>query len=315
MSRQERQFRLGIVGAGLITQQAHLPAAIASSSIDLTAIVDSSPGRAAALAREFGIDVRTSTELEDVLPLIDGAVIATPNDTHGSLGLQCIRAGVALLIEKPLCTTVSEAEKLVVEARDARVTLATGYSTRFRDNVALLKELLDAREFGSVRRFVHQFGSSGGWAPLSAYTLKRKAIGGGVLVVTGTHFLDRLLHYWGEPDECSLVDDGIEGPESHAVAMFRFDREGIRIDGIARYSKGASLPSGLVIETDQGVIRLLDSDNAELEFLPRANPRVRVSIRRRGACRFDAGISPYQHQLEDFVGAVLHARRPLVDGE
>jgi predicted dehydrogenase len=314
MQIPEVRFRLGIVGAGLIARGGHLPAALASRLIEVTAIVDSSAGRAAALAREFGLQARTATRLEEVIPHIDGAVIATPNDSHCTLGLQCIRAGVAALIEKPLSTTRADAETLVTEARSAGVVLATGYSTRFRDNTVFLKELLEAGEFGTVRRFAHQFGSAGGWAPLSAYTLQRSAVGGGVLVVTGTHFLDRMLHFWGEPDDCALEDDGVGGPESHAVATFRFVRNAAAIDGIARYSKAAALPPGLAIETDEGILKLADSDEAQPVFLPRGR-NVVLRVGRRGPPRFDPGVSPFQHQLEDFVAAVRQARRPMVDGE
>jgi predicted dehydrogenase len=267
------------------------------------------------VAREFGIPARAATRLEDVVGLIDGAVVATPNDTHHPIALQCIRAGIAVLVEKPLCATLAAATELVEEARKAHVVLATGYSTRFRDNVAFLKELLDADEFGAVRRFAHQFGSAGGWAPLSAYTLQRRTAGGGVLVVTGTHFLDRMLHFWGEPDECFLEDDGIGGPESQAVATFCFNRRGGLIEGIARYSKAASLPSGLVLETTQGIVKLRDSDDAEIEFFPRANPRVTLRVRRRGPPRFNPAVSPFQHQLEDFARAVQESRPPMVNGE
>ncbi len=78
---------------------------------------------------------------------------------------------------------------------------APGYVTRFRPNLRLLKSLLDQGYFGRVTRFVHQFGTAGGWAPLSGYNLARSATGGGVLMVTGTHFLDRMLWFWGMPNE------------------------------------------------------------------------------------------------------------------
>jgi len=250
-----------------------------------------------------------------VLPFIDGALIAAPNDSHGSLGLHCIRAGVATLIEKPLCTTLADAESLVAEAHKAGVTLATGYSTRFRDNTVFLKELLDTREFGTVHRFAHQFGSAGGWAPLSAYNLQRKATGGGVLVVTGTHFLDRMLYLWGYPDQSTLVDDGVNGPEANATATFRFDRGDGQIAGVARYSKTGSLPSGLVIDTEAGIVKMGDSDEAPVILFPRSNPNVAVTIRRRGKPRFDPRISPFQHQLEDFVSATRDKRDPMVDGK
>jgi predicted dehydrogenase len=311
---KDRPFRLALVGAGLITQQAHLPAAMTSSQVEVAAVIDPVPGRAAAVLRNWGIEAKAATSLHEVLGQIDGALIATPNDSHGALGLQCIEAGVAALIEKPLCSTVEDAEKLVAAAESRRVALATGYSTRFRDSTIFLKELFDVGEFGSVRRFIHQFGTPGGWAPLSAYNLQRNNAGGGVLVVTGTHFLDRMLYYWGYPDSCGLDDDGVEGPEANAMARFVFQRPDGRIHGAARYSKTGALPAGLVVETERGLIRLRDNDDAEIEFFPHERKAVALTYKRRGKPRFDPNVSVFQHQIEDFVAAVRESRNPMVDG-
>ncbi|MBL8379247.1 MAG: Gfo/Idh/MocA family oxidoreductase [Burkholderiales bacterium] len=308
------RFKIALVGAGLITQQAHLPAALASDLIEVSAIVDPAPGRAAALARDWGIKATTATHLREVISQIDGAVIATPNDSHAELGMECVNAGVAILIEKPLCSSYPDAKALVDAAARNDVTLATGYSTRFRDSTCFLKDLLDRGEFGAVKRFVHQFGTAGGWAALSSYILKRESAGGGVLVVSGTHFIDRMLYFWGYPDACALEDDGAAGPEANAAASFTFHQAGGTINGMARYSKTGLLPAGMVIETDRGLVRLADNDSANIEFFPLTNPNVSIAYTRRGPPRFDPGISVYQHQLEDFAAAARTRRPPLVDG-
>lgn len=311
---QPQAFRLALVGAGLITQQAHLPAALASSRVEVTAIVDPAPGRAAALARDWGISVSVATSLDEVLDRMDGAIIATPNDSHAPLGMRCVEAGKAALIEKPLCSTLEDAEKLVALAQTCGVTLATGYSTRFRDSTVFLKELLDAGEFGPVKRFVHQFGTPGGWAALSAYNLQRKSAGGGVLVVTGTHFIDRMMYYWGFPQSCSLDDDGVDGPEANAMARFSFAQKDVTIDGMVRYSKTGALPAGLVVETELGLLKLADNDTADIEFRPRGRDSAVITYKRRGKPRFDPAVSVFQHQIEDFVAAVREGRSPMVDG-
>jgi predicted dehydrogenase len=97
---------------------------------------------------------------------------------------------------KTLASSVADGIAVLAAARKSGAIVATGYSSRFRDHIVLLKELLDSCYFGKVRRFVHQFGTSGGWSPFSAYNLDRQAAGGGVLVVTGTHFLDRMIYLW-----------------------------------------------------------------------------------------------------------------------
>ena len=157
-------FRLGLVGAGMITAEAHLPAAIASPMIQVSAIVDSVLSHAERLAETAGVRPRITTRLGDVLDAIDGALIATPNHTHGPLALECLAAGVPVLIEKPLATSLAEGEGIARAARENQRVVAVGYCTRFLESVLLMSTLLESGFFGSVRRFAYQFGAVGGWS-------------------------------------------------------------------------------------------------------------------------------------------------------
>jgi predicted dehydrogenase len=308
-----KPFRLALVGAGMITRQSHLPAALASTQVEVTALVDPVAQRAGELARDYGITPRIATRVGDVLGDIDGAVIATPNHTHAGIAVECLRSGVPVLIEKPLASSYQDGLAIVRAAEEGGKAVAVGYSTRFRDSIVLLKSLLDDGYFGAVRRYVHQFGTPGGWAPLSAYNLDRRTAGGGVLVVTGTHFLDRMLHFWGYPDEMSLEDDALGGPEASCTATFRYRRASGTIEGLARYSKTVRLPAGMVTETERGYVVLGDHDDAQILFRPHGKAEVEQVVRRRGG-------SPLPQrdvtllQLEDFVAACRERRLPLVDG-
>lgn len=307
-------FRLAIVGAGMITRESHLPAALASTHVVVSALVDPAAERAAGLAREYGITPRIATRVGEVLDAIDGAVIATPNHTHAPIAVECLESGVPVLIEKPLASSYQEGLAIVRAAEESGKAVAVGYATRYRESVAHLKSLLDDGYFGAVRRYVHQFGTPGGWAPLSAYNLDRKTAGGGVLVVTGTHFLDRMLHFWGYPDEASLEDDALGGPEANCTARFRYVRTPVPFEGVARYSKTVKLPAGMVIETEQGYVVLADHDDADILFRPHGNAAVEHVIRRRGPPLQSRQRDVTLVQLEDFVAACRQRRRPGVDG-
>src|SRR5262245_27965905 len=93
-------------------------------------------------------------------------------------------------------------------------------------------------------------------APMSSYNLSRKATGGGVLVITGTHFLDRMLHFWGYPDDVALADDEQGGAEANCRATFRYTTTDTPCEGVVLYSKTTELPGGLIIETDRGVVQV-----------------------------------------------------------
>ena len=307
-------FRLALVGAGMITQQSHLPAALASAMVEVAAIVDPVAERAAQVAKAYGIAPRIASGVEEVLADVDGVVIATPNDSHRAIAITCLKAGVPTLIEKPLASTYQAGLEIVRAADEAGKVVAVGYSTRFRDNILLLKTLLDEGHFGTIRRFVHQFGTLGGWAPLSAYNLDRSAAGGGVLVVTASHFLDRMLYFWGYPDEVFLEDDASGGPEANCTAKFKYASSSMPFKGVARYSKTVRLPAGLVIETNEGYIILGDSDDAQIIFRAHSAPEVEQVIRGRDHSVKVNPVSEFQRQLEDFIKACQGSQLPRVDG-
>jgi len=298
----------------MITQGSHLPAALASPLVEVAALVDPAIERAAALAKGYGISPRVTARVEDALEGMDGAVIATPNDSHRALALACLERRVPVLIEKPLASTHRDGEDIVRAGEALGLAVAVGYSTRFRGNILLLKDLLDSGYFGKVLRFAHQFGTPGGWAPLSAYNLDRKTAGGGVLVVTGTHFLDRMLYLWGYPQDARLEDDALDGPEPNCVARFRYDGAAGAFEGVARYSKTGKLPAGLVIETDRGYVVVGDGDNSDILFRERARPDLEQVVRRRSNPAGQSRRSVTQLQLEDFVAACRDGRKPMVDG-
>ncbi len=307
-----RRFRLAIVGAGLITQGSHLPTALSSDRVEVVALIDPVVERAASLARTYGISPRIAPTIDSVLAEIDGALIATPNDRHAAVAIQCLEAGVAVLIEKPLASTALEARSIVTAAEASGITAAVGYSTRFRASTVLLKELVDRNHFGRPRRFVHQFGTPGGWSPLSAYNLTRSTAGGGVLIVTATHFIDRMLDLFGVPADVAFEDDSAGGPEANCTARFRYGTPHAGLEGIARYSKTTRLPSGMVIEFEQGTVTLADSDDAEIQF--KANDGDYVQVIRRGRSAAPVGNS-FLRQLEDFVDACRDGRPPRVSAQ
>ncbi len=248
------RFRIGIVGSGAVARVCHVPAVLASPLATLTALVDPAAERARGIARDYGVAPLIASSLSEVLGKVDGVVIATPNNTHAPLALEAIAADIPCLIEKPLCITADEGRR-ICEAAEARgVVVTVGYCQRFDDGVVLVKELLDEGSLGSVRRFHCQSGSIGGWSPESGYILDRKSAGGGVLTVNGSHYIDRLLYWFGYPDDVSLRHDGVAGPEAHCHAKLHYKSRALRIDGSMLFSKLVRLDSGVVLGTERGVL-------------------------------------------------------------
>jgi predicted dehydrogenase len=205
-----------------------------------------------------------------------------------------------------------EGRRIGAAARRTGRAVAVGYVSRFRDNVRMMGSLIREGYFGRIHRFAYQFGTRGGWAPLSAYNLDTKTSGGGVLVTTGTHFLDRMLDWFGYPATMALADDAAGGPEANAVATFTFGgADGFA--GTARFSKTSPLPAGFAMETARGVVVLMDRSDAPIVLRPAGRGDIEHVVRSRQPAA-GAG-DEFVLQLEDFVTACRTGRPPMVTAE
>ncbi|MDF1844560.1 MAG: Gfo/Idh/MocA family oxidoreductase [Rubripirellula sp.] len=301
------KFKIGIIGCGKISGR-HVEGCLLSPNVELTGLVDPVLERADALARGYGITPRVSDNLADLIDHVDGVVIAAPNNLHRPLALQCAESGTHVLIEKPIAGTSADG-LAICEAHERAGTICTvGFVTRFRDNNRNMRELIQNQYFGETIEFAYQFGSRGGWAPLSAYNLDKSATGGGVLVVTGSHFLDRMLHWFGDPSEQTLFDDSLGGPEANALATFRFANHGLNVCGSARFSKTVALPAGIVVKTEQGMVFLADAPNAPIRFRPH-NESIELHVSLETETE-----NVFQAQIEDFAAACRGEHAPAVSG-
>ncbi len=306
------RFRLVIAGCGAITANTHLPAALGSSLVELTALVDPDLDRARLLAESYGVHPRLCRSIQETFGEADGILIASPNHTHCELAATALEQGIPVLVEKPLARLPEEADKICAVSREKGVIAAVGFSTRFYPAVELMGALLRRGYFGRVKSLEYEYGTRGGWSPVSSYNLHRSQIGGGVLVITGSHFLDRVIHWFGYPEVLEYEDDSHGGPEANARGRLRFSTGN---DGTfeARFllSKTASLRNRIVLESDAGRCELAEGEGARIRLVPAgAEDAVLEFSRRESAGR---ARNAARAMIEDFVEAVRSNRKPRSD--
>jgi len=144
----EEKLRVGVVGCGLIAQLAHLPALRAlGERFEVTAVADPSPRTRAEIARRHGI-AHAYARHEDLLERarVDAVLVASPNGTHAQVTLDALAAGAHVLVEKPMCLTVADAELIVDRASDAGRVVQVGYMKRFDAAYEALREDLPAAD-------------------------------------------------------------------------------------------------------------------------------------------------------------------------
>ncbi len=191
MSLQDTSpVRYGVIGTGMMGLEhlqniAHLPGVIVG------AVADSDPTSLANGARVAGAGVRSYSNYRDMLADadLDAVVIATPNFTHADVLGDVLSTGLHVMVEKPLCTTVADCQRIIKQAEGYDGVVWMGLEYRWMPPIARLLEHLGRGVCGSVRMVSireHRFPfltKVGDWNRFSANT-------GGTLVEKCCHFFD-----------------------------------------------------------------------------------------------------------------------------
>lgn len=187
--------RIAVAGAGLIGQ-AHIRVLQASPSCALSAVVDPSPA-APAVAAQAGVPLFTSLDAVLANDRPDGVILATPNALHLPQALQCIAAGVPVLVEKPIATTVAEGQTLVDAAERAGARVLIGHHRAHSPIMAKAKQVVASGQLG---RLVSVMGSATFFKPDHYFDDGpwRREPGGGPILINLIHEVHNLRMLCGE---------------------------------------------------------------------------------------------------------------------
>jgi len=140
-------LNLVLVGAGGIARR-HFAALQTIPAAHIVGVVDTVRERAAVMAAECGAQPYAS--LSDCLEQADVVYVLTPPSTHRELAVTALQAGRPVVCEKPLATSLADAEAMVQAAAQADVQLITTFNMRFRKGFRRLKETIEAGQLGDV---------------------------------------------------------------------------------------------------------------------------------------------------------------------
>ena len=201
------QTRIAIAGAGTIGQ-VHLAAVQQDPALYASAVVDPAPA-AAALAARAGVPWYASLDALLAQDRPDGIVLATPNALHLPQALQCMAAGLPMLLEKPIATTVAEAETLVHAAERAGARVLIGHHRAHSPIMATAQAVVQSGQLG---RLVAVTGSATFYKPDAYFSAQpwRSQAGGGPILLNLIHEVHNLRMLCGE-----VV--AVQAMASHAV--------------------------------------------------------------------------------------------------
>lgn len=149
MNMRSDGIRIGVVGVGYWGSK-HMRVLRSTTGVRAVVGVDQRFTGTTSNPQAIDCDVVGYASIDEALPHIDAVVIATPPSSHAQLGLQAIKAGKHVLLEKPLATTTAEARLLVEEADAAGIVLMPGHTLEHNAAVHKLRDLIRGRQLGQL---------------------------------------------------------------------------------------------------------------------------------------------------------------------
>lgn len=183
-----QRLRMGVIGAGLWGSN-HARVFSVLPEAELIAVCDLDAGRADAMKRQYGARF-AYTDYRDLIdnPAVDAVSVATPDFTHTPIILAALRADKHVLSEKPLATTLQEADDIARAARGSKAKLMVDFHNRINPVVVQMRDAVAAGEIG---RPVHGAArlSNTTFVPLEMLSWAAKS---SALWFLGSHVIDAL---------------------------------------------------------------------------------------------------------------------------
>jgi myo-inositol 2-dehydrogenase/D-chiro-inositol 1-dehydrogenase len=213
------KVRIGIIGAGYIGG-VHAGVLARDERVQITAVHDVIPESAKRLARSHGATpVATLIEL---LERCDAVYITTPNTKHRSLAVAAIETGKHVFCEKPLATSVPDAESIFRKAQTAQGIFQVGHNRRFAPVYAELKRLItDTHEPHSAHVKMNR------GELLKPEWTGNPEITGGFLYETPIHMFDMMRFLFGELESLHAIGSTHEYKEIDDFSVLLKFRSGM----------------------------------------------------------------------------------------
>ncbi|MBT4935471.1 Gfo/Idh/MocA family oxidoreductase [Candidatus Woesearchaeota archaeon] len=194
-----KKIMLGVVGIGSIFKT-HYKAITTMKGAELVALCSRSEDKLHKESQKLGIKAYRTVDEMVLNPDIDAIIVLTPPYAHADIGLQVVRAGKHLLIEKPLDIDEIKAQELLEEAEKNNVIVSVISQMRFGKAVQKTKKLIDSGKLGKLvlLRVSMKWNRSKNYYNSTSWVTDPQKSGGGVLINQGIHFLD-LLRWLGGP--------------------------------------------------------------------------------------------------------------------
>ena len=305
-------IRVGVVGGGQAGER-HLDGFSQLPNVEVVGIVDTSIQRRVELSNQYKV-----TAYEDYRSMIDAGidilVVCVPHHKLCSVAMEAAKAGIHVLVEKPMATNVDDAQLLVSTCKQSGVKLGVCFVHRYRMEAKKALEWMTEGSIGNVS-VASETMITAQRQPLPEWLMIPEMSGGGVMMYSAIHAVDRLC--WLLEDEVVRVTGRCGGinndvlVEKNCACLLEFSRGTTGILLSASHNTGTK---GLCWETNlhgsEGIITVRAREWARLSSLEHTKDWHSENHTSELGPHYN-----FQMQAEDFVEAVMNDREPRVTGQ
>ncbi|MDR3302083.1 MAG: Gfo/Idh/MocA family oxidoreductase [Spirochaetaceae bacterium] len=332
-----KKLRVALLGYGKVADL-HAQALVGTKDADLATVCGRNRARRDAFAAKWGISSRETVEEAVLKDKIDAVIVSVPHPQHKASALEALEAGCHVLVEKPMALNTPECDAMIAGARKAGKVLSVMSQRRFFPACARMKEAILAGKIGkpSIAQLTILGWRDEAYYASDSWRGKWSSEGGGILINQAPHQIDLMLWFMGPFAELRGFWGNVNHPyievEDTAVAAVKFANGGfgsvlasnsqkpgiyakVHIHGEAAASVGVQTDGGAMfiagmssiaepplndLWTIAGEEKLLDRFRAEDEaFFKTIDPTIHF----------------FTLQFNDFFGAIIEGRAPLVSAE
>lgn len=300
-------LKIGVIGLGSMGRN-HARVCSELNGVDLVGVCDVDSGAVNVVAERF--NTKAFVSYHDLLRLVDAVIIATPTRTHFDITNSALSSGKHVLVEKPICNTIKNAEDIVKKAESENLVLATGHIERHNPAVAFIKEGIQKNRFGDIISLSSKRVSN----------LPGRIKDVGVILDFGIHDIDVMRFLSGEIKsvyaKAGMYNKKISY-EDHATILLNFEND---VCGVVEVNwltpikiRRLSLTcSKQFVEMDyinQSITMSSSSfkvvDEMDLYNVPMQFTKNHIGLEKK---------EPLKNEIRDFIEAIKTDKKPLASG-
>lgn len=314
-------IKIGIIGCGSIATHRHIPEYQENSEAEIIAYCDIVKERS-----DEQVELNGGSSYQDyhellANPDVEAVSICTPNYLHAEITIAALKADKHVLCEKPMATSLEDAEQMIAAAQESGKKLMIGHNQRILETHQQAKKDIADGKLGKIYSFKTSFGHPGpeGWSvdgPDSWFFDKKRAFIG-AMGDLGVHKADLMRYILGEEfkEVGALIETSAKANatvDDNAVLILKSD-SGIIGTLSASWAYNGEEDNSTVLYGENGIMKLNADPEYSYIFIS-ADGEVEKQQLGEIQTNDDDG-QKNSHTIDAFIDAIIKDETPICDGE